>query len=332
MPGRPWTRDCWRPGSTLGCSRPTSRSSAGAASALQEPRRGEEASLVFVRLLRELTGGRRHRMPFRVVVHMVIGWTVKGIYEPGRVQEIPLGVDEDAGRTSSPRSSRGSRRTSSSTGCRSASAKSSSCAGWAGPRSATRRAGSAWSGALSTGAAPSRAAACAGTMGAVTDDVDTLLGALIAWSHGGSAALGAPAAGASRSRTRCSTSTWPLGAWRGARRGRVASARRSDPALRLRTLRDLRSRLRYGQADASQRSAGRLAAFLDHRRRSPARGHADGVPGPRHPPRARSPLAPRRSGRCCRCQRRRPARPWYRCAIPVAIQSLKTPWVSERPG
>ena len=59
---------------------------------------GEEcASLVFVRLMRELKDGKRYRVPFRVVVHMVIGWTVKGFYEPGRVQEIPLAVGDDAG-------------------------------------------------------------------------------------------------------------------------------------------------------------------------------------------------------------------------------------------
>jgi RNA polymerase sigma factor (sigma-70 family) len=56
---------------------------------------GEEcASLVFVRLLRELKAGKRYRVPFRIVVHMVVGWTVKGFYEPGRVREIPLGLDE----------------------------------------------------------------------------------------------------------------------------------------------------------------------------------------------------------------------------------------------
>jgi RNA polymerase sigma factor (sigma-70 family) len=52
---------------------------------------GEEcASLVFVRLMRELKAGKRYRVPFRVVVHMVVNWTVRGFYERGSVQELPL--------------------------------------------------------------------------------------------------------------------------------------------------------------------------------------------------------------------------------------------------
>jgi RNA polymerase sigma factor (sigma-70 family) len=52
---------------------------------------GEEcASRVFVRLMGELKAGKRYRVPFRVVVHMVVNWTVRGFYEPGRVQEVSL--------------------------------------------------------------------------------------------------------------------------------------------------------------------------------------------------------------------------------------------------
>ena len=57
---------------------------------------GEEcASLVVMRLLGELKAGKRYRVPFRVVVHMVIKWTVQGFYERGLVQEVPLEVDGD---------------------------------------------------------------------------------------------------------------------------------------------------------------------------------------------------------------------------------------------
>jgi RNA polymerase sigma factor (sigma-70 family) len=57
---------------------------------------GEEcASRVYMRLLGELKAGKRYRVPFRVVVHMVITWTVRGFYRRGPVQEIPLEVDGD---------------------------------------------------------------------------------------------------------------------------------------------------------------------------------------------------------------------------------------------
>jgi RNA polymerase sigma factor (sigma-70 family) len=57
---------------------------------------GEEcASLVVMRLLTELKAGKRYRVPVRVVVHMVIKWTVQGFYERGPVQEVPLEVDGD---------------------------------------------------------------------------------------------------------------------------------------------------------------------------------------------------------------------------------------------
>jgi RNA polymerase sigma factor (sigma-70 family) len=52
---------------------------------------GEEcASRVMLRLLNELKAGRRYRVPFRVVVHMVVKWTVQGFYERRPVQELPL--------------------------------------------------------------------------------------------------------------------------------------------------------------------------------------------------------------------------------------------------
>lgn len=61
---------------------------------------GEEcASRVFVRLMGELKAGKRYRVPFRVVVHMVVNWTVRGFYERRPVQEIPLeavaGAEDD---------------------------------------------------------------------------------------------------------------------------------------------------------------------------------------------------------------------------------------------
>ena len=59
---------------------------------------GEEcASLAVLRLLRELKAGKRYALPFRVVVHMVIKWTVQGFYAPGKVQEVPLDVESADG-------------------------------------------------------------------------------------------------------------------------------------------------------------------------------------------------------------------------------------------
>jgi hypothetical protein len=39
---------------------------------------------VVIRLLSELKRGRRYRVPFRVVVHEVIGWKIKEHFEPGK--------------------------------------------------------------------------------------------------------------------------------------------------------------------------------------------------------------------------------------------------------
>jgi RNA polymerase sigma factor (sigma-70 family) len=45
---------------------------------------------VMIRLLSELKRGRRYRVPFRVVVHKVIGWKIKEHFEPGKVREVEL--------------------------------------------------------------------------------------------------------------------------------------------------------------------------------------------------------------------------------------------------
>lgn len=50
------------------------------------------AAEVVVRLLSELERGRRYRVPFRVVVHGVIGWKIKEHYEPARYTSV--GLDE----------------------------------------------------------------------------------------------------------------------------------------------------------------------------------------------------------------------------------------------
>jgi len=58
---------------------------------------GEEcASRVYMRLLGELKAGKRYRVPFRVVVHMVVNWTVKGFYRRSPVQEVSLEAVEGA--------------------------------------------------------------------------------------------------------------------------------------------------------------------------------------------------------------------------------------------
>lgn len=44
----------------------------------------EVAQRVFLRLLRELQAGTRYRVPFRVVVWMVVEWTIKGFYAGGK--------------------------------------------------------------------------------------------------------------------------------------------------------------------------------------------------------------------------------------------------------
>ena len=45
---------------------------------------------VVVRLMAELARGRRYRVPFRVVVHKVIGWKVKEHFQRGRIEEVEL--------------------------------------------------------------------------------------------------------------------------------------------------------------------------------------------------------------------------------------------------
>ena len=48
------------------------------------------AAEIAIRLLSELKRGRRYRVPFRVVVHKVIGWKIQEHFEPGKVREIEL--------------------------------------------------------------------------------------------------------------------------------------------------------------------------------------------------------------------------------------------------
>jgi RNA polymerase sigma factor (sigma-70 family) len=48
------------------------------------------AGEVVIRLLSELKRGRRYRVPFRVVVHKVIGWKLNEHFEPRKVSEVEL--------------------------------------------------------------------------------------------------------------------------------------------------------------------------------------------------------------------------------------------------
>jgi RNA polymerase sigma factor (sigma-70 family) len=48
------------------------------------------AAEVAIRLLSELKRGRRYRVPFRVVVHKVIGWKIKEHFAPAKAQEVEL--------------------------------------------------------------------------------------------------------------------------------------------------------------------------------------------------------------------------------------------------
>ena len=48
------------------------------------------AAEVAIRLLSELKRGRRYRVPFRVVVHKVIGWKIKEHFTPAKAQEVEL--------------------------------------------------------------------------------------------------------------------------------------------------------------------------------------------------------------------------------------------------
>jgi len=50
------------------------------------------AQNVIVRLLGELRRGKTYRVPYRVVVHQVIGWTLKDYFE-GRPTDLPLPDD-----------------------------------------------------------------------------------------------------------------------------------------------------------------------------------------------------------------------------------------------
>ena len=62
---------------------------------------GEVAHRVALRLLGELSRGRSYRVPFRVVVHNVIGWKLKEHYAERRVEplpEEPEAVDDPLGR------------------------------------------------------------------------------------------------------------------------------------------------------------------------------------------------------------------------------------------
>ena len=47
------------------------------------------AQNVFERLLKELTKGKRYRVPYRVVVHKVVGWTIKEHFQ-GLLTDVPL--------------------------------------------------------------------------------------------------------------------------------------------------------------------------------------------------------------------------------------------------
>ena len=57
----------------------------------------ECASQAFMRLLGELKAGKRYRVPFRVVVHMVVKWTVQGFYERRPVDEVSLDAADPGG-------------------------------------------------------------------------------------------------------------------------------------------------------------------------------------------------------------------------------------------
>jgi RNA polymerase sigma factor (sigma-70 family) len=52
------------------------------------------AQRVFERLLRELARGKRYRVPYRVVVHKVVDWTIKEHFQ-GVPTDVPLPEDWD---------------------------------------------------------------------------------------------------------------------------------------------------------------------------------------------------------------------------------------------
>jgi RNA polymerase sigma factor (sigma-70 family) len=64
---------------------------------LADPDAYEVAHNVMERLLRELTAGRRYRVPFRVVVHQVTTWKIKEFQTRGRVEILPEGWDPESG-------------------------------------------------------------------------------------------------------------------------------------------------------------------------------------------------------------------------------------------
>src|SRR6266511_4392817 len=49
----------------------------------------EAAQRVFLRLWRELSAGKKYRVPFRVVVWMVTDWTLKGFHSERSEEELP---------------------------------------------------------------------------------------------------------------------------------------------------------------------------------------------------------------------------------------------------
>ena len=64
---------------------------------LRDPDAADEvAQRVFVRLLSELARGKRYRVPFRVVVWMVVEWTIKDFHADRREPFLPEGWDAEA--------------------------------------------------------------------------------------------------------------------------------------------------------------------------------------------------------------------------------------------
>ena len=57
---------------------------------LRDPDAWEVAHAVVDRLLRELSRGKRYPVPFRVVVHKVIGWKINEHFAPAKAQEVEL--------------------------------------------------------------------------------------------------------------------------------------------------------------------------------------------------------------------------------------------------
>ena len=54
------------------------------------------AADVAIRLLSELKRGRRYRVPFRVVVHKVIGWKIQEHFEPPKLEDRARTAEEHA--------------------------------------------------------------------------------------------------------------------------------------------------------------------------------------------------------------------------------------------